>query len=134
MYPSGFHLHPGANPVPQLPTPILPGESWSPRNTNTPKITGENTSAVHIWSSNGNLPRAHRTQEPRSSWGHDPSSFHLCARADTVPQLSIPQLHLKRDGLPRVLKHLRPQAHRVTRGTSSSLREQSQLTPEINRY
>ena len=33
---SGFYLHPGADPVPQLCIPkIPPGEKWSPRSTDT---------------------------------------------------------------------------------------------------
>jgi hypothetical protein len=74
------------------------------------------------------LCRAIRTQEPRNEQGQDLSGFHLCFRADPVPQLSISTFLSERMGLPGVL------IHRLTEGTSHSQRQQNQLTPEINRW
>jgi hypothetical protein len=54
-------------------TQILPRESWSSGSTGTPVSTGNTTTSAPR-----ELPRALRTQDPRSSLGQDPSSFRLC--------------------------------------------------------
>lgn len=70
------------------------------------------------------------------SQGRNPSSLHLHppTGADPVPQLSVPQSCPRRACLQGVLTHMRPQAHRLTEETSSSQREQDQITPEITSW
>ena len=79
------------------------GESWSPRSDDTPVNTGKTTTSVQIPGPKGDPPRAIKIQEPRNSWGQNPSSFCLHLRVDSVPQLSIPKFLQERTGLPGVL-------------------------------
>ena len=109
--------------VPHIQIPA--GESWSPRNVDTPVSSGKTISSDQISGPRGThpVPLGHRNQG--TAW-------------DRILLVSICTLELyttlytqsspERTGLPGVL------THRLAGGTSQSQRQQDQMKPEITRW
>jgi hypothetical protein len=66
----------------------------------TSESTGKTTTSFQI---PGPRETLIRTQEPRISWGQDPSGHSLHLRSDPVPQHFIPKFFPERTDLPEIL-------------------------------
>jgi hypothetical protein len=109
--------------------PSLPGESLPPGTALTPGLrgnlhclSGDSLEQVHSV--------AHSPQKAAEQLGQGPSGLYLHPGGRAVPQLSVHWSCQDRAGLPGVLT----QEYRLTRGTSSSQRQQEHLTQEITRW
>jgi hypothetical protein len=76
----------------------------------------------------------HRAQEPQSNWGQDPFDLHVHPRVRLSHSPPITNPTQRKLVSPGILTHLKSQAHRPAGGTSSSQRQQDQLTPEITSW
>ena len=123
----GQHPQPGGWADPQC--TFLPEESLPPGSALTLGTQGRSPFSLQCLSK-ASLHRRAWATEATELLRHSPMGLHLHPRGGAVPQPSVHWSCQERTGLPGVLR----QGYRPIGGTSSSQRQQDQLTPEKTRW